>query len=101
MERTRVKGATMRHSHSPRANRRGAASGHGCAAAAHAQQIVLEVIPLHYRNAEEIIPVLEPLVARGGTISGLNNQLILRTTPDNLAEIKHVLASSMTARASW
>jgi hypothetical protein len=68
-----------------------------CAASGHAQQTVVEVIPLHYRNADEIIPILRPLVAPGGTLSGLNNRLILRTTPANLAEIKHILAELDTA----
>jgi hypothetical protein len=57
--------------------------------AARAQQ--LEVITLKYRNAEQVIPILQPLVAPGGTISGMNNRLFLRTTPGNLAELKRVL----------
>lgn len=56
-------------------------------------QGVLEVIPLHYRTAEEVIPVLQPLLARGGTLSGFKGQLIVRTTPENLDEIKRILAS--------
>lgn len=54
---------------------------------------VLEVIPLHHRTAEEIIPILQPMLAREGTLSGFKGQLIVRTTPDNLAEIKRILAS--------
>lgn len=63
------------------------------AAAIARAQGVLEVIPLHYRTAEEVIPVLQPLVARGGTLSGFKGQLIVRTTPENLAEIKRVLVT--------
>jgi hypothetical protein len=51
----------------------------------------LEVITLKYRNAEQVIPILQPLVAPGGTISGMNNRLIVRTTPANLDELKRVL----------
>lgn len=61
------------------------------AAAAHAQQSVLEVITLKYRTADQVIPVLRPLLAPQGTITGLNNQLVVRTTPANLAELKQVL----------
>jgi hypothetical protein len=51
----------------------------------------LEVITLKYRNAEQVLPILQPLVAPGGTISGMNNRLFVRTTPANLAELKRVL----------
>lgn len=57
----------------------------------HAQQTVLEVIQLKYRNADQIIPMLKPLLAPGGTISGLQNRVIVRSTPENLAELRKVL----------
>jgi type II secretory pathway component GspD/PulD (secretin) len=65
----------------------------GAALPARAQQTVLEVIPLKYRTADQVIPVLQPLMAPRGTITGLNNQLVLRTTPENLAQLKQVLAT--------
>jgi len=54
---------------------------------------VLEVIPLGYRQAEDVIPMLRPLLAPGGTLTGMKNQLVVRTTPANMAELKQVLAS--------
>ena len=60
---------------------------------AHAQSTVLEVITLKYRTAEQVIPVLAPLIPKPGTIGGLQQQLIIRTTPGNFAEIKQVLAT--------
>lgn len=54
---------------------------------------VVEVIPLHYRTAEEVIPILQPMLAREGAISGFKGQLIIRTTPENLAELKRILAT--------
>jgi type II secretory pathway component GspD/PulD (secretin) len=60
---------------------------------AHAQKTVLEVITLKYRTAEQVIPVLEPLIPKPGTLSGLQQQLIVRTTPANLADIKQVLTT--------
>jgi Bacterial type II/III secretion system short domain len=60
-------------------------------ALAAAQSTVLEVIDLKYRNAQEVLPVLKPFVAREGSISALNNQLIVRTTPQNLAELRKIL----------
>jgi len=59
--------------------------------AAHAQQTVLEVIDLKYRSADQIVPMLKPLLAPGGTISSLQNRVIVRTTPQNLAELHKVL----------
>jgi len=56
-----------------------------------AQQPPLEVIELRYRNADEVIPILKPLLAPGGTISGLQDKLIVRTTPANLAELRRIL----------
>lgn len=58
---------------------------------AQAQQTVLDVITLKYRSAEQVIPLLEPLLAPGATISGLQNRVILRTTPQNLAELRSVI----------
>jgi len=60
---------------------------------AQAQMTVLEVITLKYRTAEQVIPVLAPLIPKPGTISGLQQQLIVRTTPANLADIKQVLTT--------
>jgi hypothetical protein len=66
-------------------------------ALAHAQQTVLEVVPLRYRTAEEVIPILQPMLAREGSLSGYQGQLVVRTTPANLEEIKRVLAGLDTA----
>lgn len=59
--------------------------------AGHAQHTVLEVITLKYRSADQIIPMLKPLLAPGGTISGMQNRVVVRTTPQNLAELRKVL----------
>ncbi len=62
-------------------------------AAAYAQNTVLEVIPLRYRMAEEVIPIIQPMLAREGSVSGFQGQLVVRSTPANLDEIKRILAS--------
>lgn len=63
------------------------------AGAAAPQSTVLEVIPLRYRTAQEVIPIIQPMLARDGSVSGLQGQLIVRTTPANLEEIRRILAS--------
>jgi type II secretory pathway component GspD/PulD (secretin) len=52
----------------------------------------LEIIPLHHRTVDQVLPVLQPLVEPGGVLTGQNNQLIVRTSPRNLEEIRRVLA---------
>ena len=39
--------------------------------AALSQGTVLEVIPLRYRTAPEVIPVIQPMLAREGSVSGI------------------------------
>jgi type II secretory pathway component GspD/PulD (secretin) len=58
-----------------------------------AAEMKLEMIPLQNRNVSEIIPILRPLVHESGTVTGMNNQLIIKTTASNMAELKQVLAS--------
>lgn len=60
--------------------------------AAQAQSTV-EVIPLKYRNAEQIMPVIQPLLGRESSLSSFQNQLVIRATPAELAQVKSVLAS--------
>ncbi len=64
-----------------------------CIATATLAQTVLEVIPLRYRTAEQVIPIIQPMLAREGSVSGFQGQLVVRTTPANLEEIKRILAS--------
>lgn len=58
--------------------------------AAFAQQ-ALEIIPLRHRTVEQVLPVLQPLVEPGGTLSGSRGQLFLRASPANVAQIKRAL----------
>ena len=51
----------------------------------------LEVISLRHRTAEQVIPVLRPLLEPGGALSGQYNQLFVRASPGNLAQIRAVL----------
>jgi len=61
------------------------------------QAMVLEVLTLRYRTAQEVVPVIQPMLAPDGSVSGMQSQLILRTTPANLEEIRRILASIDTA----
>ena len=52
----------------------------------------VEIIELHHRTVEDVLPVLQPLLEPGGALSGMSGQLIVRASERNLAELKKVLA---------
>ena len=55
------------------------------------QQLVTEVIPLGYRSAADLIPVLKPLVPAPGTVTGIYTTLVVKTDADTLEAIKQIL----------
>jgi len=57
----------------------------------YAETTTVEVIPLKHRTVDQVMPVIQPFVDRQGAINGMNNQLIIRTTPANLRQIKQIL----------
>ncbi|MEM7466615.1 MAG: secretin N-terminal domain-containing protein [Pseudomonadota bacterium] len=57
-----------------------------------ADDLILEIIKLNSSTAEQTLPLLKPFIAPGGTLTGAGSQLIIKTTPDNLAEIKQLLS---------
>ena len=62
-----------------------------CMHAAVAQS--LEIIQLRNRPADQVLPVIQPMLEKGGTASGNGFQLFVRTTPANLAQIRQIIAS--------
>lgn len=53
----------------------------------------MEIIELKSKTADQVLPTLLPLVEPGGTLTGMNNQLFLRASPKNRADIKRALAA--------
>ena len=53
----------------------------------------MEIVELQSKSVEQVLPVLMPLLEPGGTLTGMNNQLFLRASPRNRAEIKKALAA--------
>lgn len=53
----------------------------------------LEILQLRSRSAEQVIPILRPLLEPGGVLTGQGYQLIVRTSPKNLADLRAVLDS--------
>ena len=62
-------------------------------ALAAAAQNTLEIITLRHRTAEQVIPVVGPLIEPGGTVSGQGSQLFVRASPATVSDIKLALES--------
>lgn len=54
-------------------------------------QTETEVIPLRSRLAEDVVPAIRPLAGPDGAVTTFGGQLIVRATPERLAEIRRVL----------
>ena len=52
---------------------------------------VMEVIPLHNRPAEEIQPLLMPLLEDGDVINGNGFNLIVKTNPERLENLRNLI----------
>jgi hypothetical protein len=55
------------------------------------------VIPLRHRTLDQVLPVLQPLVDPGGALSGMGDSLIVRSSPENIEQIREVLSAIDTA----
>lgn len=51
----------------------------------------LTVIDLKHRRAEEIIPVLQPLLEEGGALTGQDYKLFVRASAGNVAQLRSVV----------
>jgi len=57
-----------------------------------------KIITLQHRFAEEILPAIKPLVGDDGTATAMQNNLIIRTSRNNMAEIEQLVNSLDTLR---
>ena len=58
-----------------------------------AERMTVEVIPLEHRLVRDVIPMLQPMLDPAGTLTGTASQLIVRTTRENLEQLKAVIAA--------
>lgn len=56
-----------------------------------AEDSVMEMMDLHYRPAEEIQPLLQPLLEPGEALSGSGFDLIVKSRPARLTEIRRLI----------
>ena len=52
----------------------------------------LQVIELRHRLADELIPVLQPLLEPGAALTGMDSMLFVRTSPGNLEQLRAAVA---------
>lgn len=57
-----------------------------------------KIITLQHRFAEEVLPVIKPLVGDDGMATAMQNNLIIRTSRNNMAEIEQLVSSLDTVR---
>ncbi|MBU1689886.1 MAG: hypothetical protein KJ958_13865 [Gammaproteobacteria bacterium] len=58
----------------------------------------LKIIPLKHRSAEELIPVIRPMLGAGENIGGMNYQLFVRASDKGMRDIELLLAELDRAR---
>ncbi len=60
-------------------------------------QAATEVIPLNYRTAEDVMPVVQSVLGNEGRVSAYGNQLIVNAEPAKIQELRTVLGQLDTA----
>lgn len=69
---------------------------------ASAQELSLETILVKNRPAEDLVPILQPLVAPGGSVTAFGSRLIVKAAPQALRDIKQLLAQlDVVPRSLW
>lgn len=53
----------------------------------------LQIIELRHRLADDVLPVVRPLLAEGGVLTGIDGLLFVRTSPGNLEQIRDAIAA--------
>lgn len=52
-----------------------------------------KIITLQYRFAEDLVPIIQPLVGADGSVTGIQNQLLIRTRSDKMANIEQIVST--------
>lgn len=58
---------------------------------AHAE-MTIETVTLQHRNAAEVVNIILPMVAQGGSITSTGNKLFIKSTPDNIEQLRRMIA---------
>jgi hypothetical protein len=52
-----------------------------------------KIIDLQHHFAEDILPIIQPLVGSDGTATGMQNHLIIRASPEKMIEIEQIIST--------
>jgi hypothetical protein len=52
-----------------------------------------KIIELQHRFAEDILPIIQPLVGNDGAATGMQNHLIIRASPEKMIEIEKIIST--------
>jgi len=63
-----------------------------------AQALEFKIITLQHRFASDIIPTIQPMVGDDGNVSGIDNQLLVRASPERMGMIEQIVATLDRAR---
>jgi len=53
--------------------------------------MIIETIQLQHRNSEEVVPIVKPMLDPEGSLTGLGYKIIIKSTPDNISEIRTLI----------
>lgn len=59
-----------------------------------------KIITLQHRFASDLLPIIEPMVGIDGTAKGINNELIMRASPERMREIEAIIEKLDAARVN-
>ncbi|MGB2833271.1 MAG: secretin N-terminal domain-containing protein [Methylotenera sp.] len=59
-----------------------------------------KIITLQHRFVEDILPIIQPLAGDDGAITGMQNHLIIRASPEKMAEIEQIISTLDVARSN-
>jgi len=62
--------------------------------------MVTEVIEAGYRPVDELVRIIRPMVPKPGSVSGAYGKIVIRTTAENMREVKEILAKLNRAPAN-
>jgi type II secretory pathway component GspD/PulD (secretin) len=58
-----------------------------------AAELVVEVFKLRHRTAEQVLPLVQPLVAKPGSIGGAGSDLVFRGSRSELADVRKAITA--------
>ena len=60
-----------------------------------------KIIDLQYRFVEDVLPIIQPLAGNDGAVTGMQNHLIIRASPEKMREIEQVIATLDVIRQNF